>query len=48
MLIMAGGFLDKHKGKITSLLGLSDGEAGGEPKAVLTTILEVSLDESIS
>ena len=44
----AGGFLDKHKGKITSLLGLSDGEAGGEPKAVLTTILEVGLEDFIS
>jgi len=47
LLQQAGGFLDKHKGKITSLLGLSDGEAGGEPKAVLTTILEtLKLDNS--
>ena len=37
----AGSFFDKQKGSITSLLGLSN-EEGGDPKALLTTILEVS------
>ena len=35
------GFPDKHKENITSLFGLSEEEASGDLKDVLTTILEV-------
>jgi len=42
----AGALFDQHKKSITSLLGLS-GEEGGEPQAVLTSILEgLKLDNS--
>merc|ERR1712130_842779 len=41
-----GSLFDQHKGSITSLLGLSD-EKGGNPQALLTTILEgLKLDNS--
>jgi len=41
-----GSLFDQHKGSITSLLGLSD-EKGGDPQALLTTILEgLKLDNS--
>ena len=41
----AGSIFDKHKGSITSLLGLSD-EKGGSPQEVLNTILQVRTSDS--